>query len=145
MNDYENVEIGSEEYLKSLSTDTLDSISRIAVAANNKSSMSSSGNPIANAQTFTGASAQKGLEQGSRSLKEGYRRLQMEPAIARIIYEDEEGESHTLFISRTISITGCDVALASQRAPIGRLASLAVGDSVEAKQGQCSNKLHHLN
>ncbi|MEE2732278.1 MAG: ATP-binding domain-containing protein [Pseudomonadota bacterium] len=129
MNDHENVEIGSEEYLKSLSTETLDSFSRIAVAASNKSSTSPSGNPIANAQTFTGATAQQGLEQGRRSLQEGYRRLQVEPAIARIIYEDEDGKSHTQFISRTISIGDRGVSVASQRAPIGRLASLDVGDS----------------
>lgn len=49
-----------------------------------------------------------------------------EPAIARVVVVDEEGEERTYYICRTTPVSGFP-NLASYRAPVGRLASLAIG------------------
>lgn len=59
----------------------------------------------------------------------GYERLRNEPAIARVLVENEKGQQRTLFISRSTSVplkSGYEHA--SYRSPMGRLAELDVGD-----------------
>ncbi len=131
MSEVLDVDAGSDEYLKSLSGETLDTMARIARAAIDKSSSSSASSPLANPQTFTRPIAHSRLDKSSRSLREGYQHLQKEPTIARIIYADESGEEHTLFISRGITVTDIDFKMANLRAPLGSLASQDVGDPKE--------------
>lgn len=143
MSNISGVEIDSDEYLRSLSREILDTLKSIAGAAQKELSKPAlRENPLANPQNFTNASAQSSLDKISGSLRESYQYLQREPAIARIIYEDETGEKDTLYISRTTPVTGSGVQLASQRAPLGRLASLDVGDSTviefSAKSKECT-------
>lgn len=130
INDNE-IEIGSEEYLRNLSEKTLSALTAIAdEAANSLRSETGSQDALAVTQSFTGSEATKNLQKSIQIVREGYRRLQQEPAVARIIYEDEGGDRHTLYISRTVIVAGIpDVTLASVRSPKGRLASLEVGDS----------------
>ncbi|MDO6423064.1 ATP-binding domain-containing protein [Saccharophagus degradans] len=119
----------SDEYLQSLSAETLDTFEIIEAIARDAAVNTPTDSPLANTQTFTGSAAQNNLNKSNKSLREGYRHLQNEPAIARIHYSDEEGIKHYLYISRTISLIQGNLKLVSQRAPIGRLVSLDVGDS----------------
>lgn len=121
---------GSEEYLRGLSSETLDSFENIATQASNKLKESAGiqFNPLANSQTFTSTGAQDNLSKGSRNLTDGYQQLEREPAIARIIYEDGAGNQNVLYISRGITLNAGTLKMANQRAPIGRLAAQDVGD-----------------
>lgn len=76
--------------------------------------------------------AVKSIGQISAEVQAGYQKLTEEPAIARIVVEDELGKELTLYISRKTSLTlGNSGMLASYDSPLGRIASRSVGDEVE--------------
>ena len=81
---------------------------------------------LASINTMTSSSAIQRLDQISQANRESYRVLVAEPAIARVVVVDEEGEEKTYYICRTTPVSGFP-NLASYRAPVGRLASLAIG------------------
>lgn len=81
---------------------------------------------LASINTMTSSSAIQRLGHISQVNRESYRVLVAEPAIARVVVVDEEGEEKTFYICRTTPVSGFP-NLASYRAPIGRLASLAIG------------------
>ena len=60
----------------------------------------------------------------------GYQQLLREPAFARVATIDNVGKKRTYYICRVapVNIPGEDWKLASYRSPVGRLASLPVGD-----------------
>ena len=60
--------------------------------------------------------------------------LAAEPAIARVVVVDEEGEERIYYICRTSPVSGFP-NLASYRAPVGRLASLAIGSEFTLPNG----------
>lgn len=71
---------------------------------------------------------------GQNELQQSYQTLTYEPAIVRLVAYDEAGEQHTFYITRlgTVDVkTGIQVA--SYHSPIGRLASIPVGDEVSIK------------
>lgn len=123
---------GTGNHLEELAGSTLDALSIIAAAVNEKqqSSQINSADSLANSQTFTGANAVNRLNQVSQTLSDGYAAISREPAIARLVYEDEQGKQNMLYITRSASVQGAgDLVVASAKAPLGRLASLDVGDS----------------
>jgi hypothetical protein len=61
-------------------------------------------------------------------------RLKDEPAIARVVARDTKGRKHTYYICRGVPPSSTGVLLASQRAPVGRLAALQPGDTVELER-----------
>jgi len=75
---------------------------------------------------MTSSSTIQRLDQISQANRESYQVLATEPAIARVVVIDEEGEEKTYYICRTTPVSGFP-NLASYRAPVGRLASLAIG------------------
>ncbi|MCJ7353316.1 ATP-binding domain-containing protein [Klebsiella quasipneumoniae] len=81
---------------------------------------------LASINTMTSSSAIQRLGQISQVNRESYRVLVAEPAIARVVVVDEEGEEETYYICRTTPVSGFS-NLASYRAPVGRLASLSIG------------------
>ena len=81
---------------------------------------------LASINTMTSSSTIHRLDQISQENRESYRVLVAEPAIARVVVVDEEGEEKTYYICRTTPVSGFP-NLASYRAPVGRLASLAIG------------------
>lgn len=81
---------------------------------------------LASINTMTSSSAIQRLDQISRANRESYQVLVTEPAIARVVVVDGEGEEKTYYICRTTPVSGIS-NLASYRAPVGRLASLAIG------------------
>ena len=81
---------------------------------------------LASINTMTSSSAIQRLDQISQANRESYQVLAAEPAIARVVVVDEEGEERIYYICRTSPVSGFP-NLASYRAPVGRLASLAIG------------------
>lgn len=81
---------------------------------------------LASINTMTSSSAVQRLDQISQANRDSYSVLVREPAIARVVVADEEGEERTYYICRTTPVSGFP-NLASYRAPVGRLASLAIG------------------
>ncbi|WP_338890888.1 ATP-binding domain-containing protein [Aeromonas rivipollensis] len=81
---------------------------------------------FASINTMTSSSAIQKMDQISQANRESYQVLAAEPAIARVVVVDEEGEEKTYYICRTAPVSGFPY-LASYRAPVGRLASLAIG------------------
>jgi hypothetical protein len=75
------------------------------------------------------------LGQIARVNRESYQLLAGEPAIARVVVVNEEGARTTYYICRTAPLLGF-INLASYRAPVGRLASLAVGDEFTLPSGE---------
>ena len=63
--------------------------------------------------------------------------LLFEPAIARVVTRDEQDHSYTFLICRTTPVTLPEGTpnLASYRSPVGRLASLDVGESLQLPTG----------
>lgn len=126
----------SRKHIELVADETLEQFENIAVAA--KDNLSDGHTPgaatLASVNTFTSGSALKRLDQVGRSNKESYQVLAREPAIARIVVADEEEEPHTYYICRTTPISGFP-NLASYLAPVGRLASLAVGSEFTLPNG----------
>ena len=89
---------------------------------------SSASEALAAPNTWTNSEAVKNIEQSIRFSTEGYRILSGEPAIARVLVVDENGDKATYYICRAASPPGLDteIKLASYRSPVGRLASLPV-------------------
>lgn len=89
---------------------------------------------LASINTMTSGSAIQRLDQISQANRESYQVLAVEPAIARVVVMDEEGEERTYYICRTSPVSGIP-NLASYRAPVGRLASLAIGAKLTLPNG----------
>jgi hypothetical protein len=64
-----------------------------------------------------------------RENRETYRHLIVEPAIARVVTQDDEGQRQTYYITRftPVQVDGTGAKLVGYRAPLGRLASLPLG------------------
>jgi hypothetical protein len=79
--------------------------------------------------TLNEGQAAIGLMRIKRENEDAYRRLTQEPAIARVVVEDDAGNQHTYFVSRFTPVLreAAGVKLVGYRAPLGRLASLPVG------------------
>lgn len=90
-------------------------------------------NSFAVLNSLTNEQAVRSFEQLTQSQINELRQLCNEPAIARIVAEDESGATKVYFISRaTPHRSPSDGSAAvSYRAPVGRLASLPVGAELE--------------
>ena len=92
--------------------------------------------------TMTSTAAIQSLDQISQANRESYQVLVAEPAIARVVVADEEGDEKTYYICRTTPVSGFP-NLASYRAPVGRLASLAIGAEFTLPNGTVVEVHHH--
>ena len=89
---------------------------------------------LASINTMTSSSAIQNLGQISQVNRESYQTLTSEPAIARVVAEDDTGNRQTFYICRAIPLTGF-INHTSYRTEKGRLASLPVGAELELKDG----------
>ncbi len=132
------ININSREcdHIEVLSHETLDKLSAIASAANAglQCGAGNTANAFANINTLTSSSAVQNLGQIDAANRESYRVLTTEPAIARVVVLDDTNKKRIYYICRTTPVTGVQ-NLASYRAPIGRLASLAIGNEFTLPNG----------
>lgn len=124
----------SREGLESIAEETLVAFGSIASAAKAGLSHRTSRSPenlLASYNAATDSGAAKSLKNVESSIEASLRALMREPAIARIVVEDSAGRRFVYYISRGSAIGVRDPRLASYRAPIGRLASIPVGEEAE--------------
>ena len=126
----------STKYVESIATESLDKFKTISHAAkdwlNAKHQLGS--DSLASVNTMTSSAAVQRLEDISQINRTGYDRLAKEPAIARVVVEDELGARQTYYFCRADQgMPGLGVI--SYRAPIGRLASLPVGEEYQRPDG----------
>src|SRR5581483_3240429 len=94
--------------------------------------------------TFTSAPiAASRLMDGHRQLIAESEKLRREPAIARVVFDDGEKECVS-YVCRATPPTLKNLDLVSQRAPKGRLAALAIGDSMTAPNGKVLTVLQRV-
>lgn len=123
-----------EQHLTDLARDTLETFSRIESVAKEKmeSTKDVNSTAFAHTNTFTGTETNQTLDRINREAREGYSQLTREPAIARLILEDENANQKTVYVARKYQVPlGDHGLLASYNAPMGRLASLPIGDAAE--------------
>jgi hypothetical protein len=117
--------------LKDLGAQALDLFGRIAGKA--RVLLDLSDRPVPDALTHQNTIHRPGaaatLVHIVRENRETYRHLTMEPAIARVVAQDDEGRRLTYYITRftPVQVDGTDVKVVGYRAPLGRLASLPLG------------------
>lgn len=118
----------SRKHIEQIASDALAQLEKVAGAAKNrlKDGQNLRADILANVNTMNSDAAVKKIEAINRQNCESYRILAAEPAIARVVVVDDEGEEKTYYICRTTPVSGFR-NLASYRAPVGRLASLAIG------------------
>lgn len=118
----------SRQHIEHVADEALTQLESIATAANGKlhDGRTLGSDALASINTMTSSSAIQKLDQISQANRESYQVLAAEPAIARVVVVDEEGVERTYYICRTSPVSGFP-NLASYRAPVGRLASLAIG------------------
>jgi DNA polymerase III delta prime subunit len=118
----------SRQHIEQVAGEALTQLDSIATAAkrNLHDGRTLGSDALASVNTMTSSSAIQKLDQISQANRESYQVLAAEPAIARVVVVDEAGEERTYYICRTTPVSGFQ-NLASYRAPVGRLASLAIG------------------
>ncbi|MGP8308784.1 ATP-binding domain-containing protein [Vibrio sp. YIC-376] len=121
------------EYLEILANETLSIFDIVSEQADKKlistSATSSNDAALAYNNRWTSGSAYQNLSSINDGNRASLERLRVEPAISRVIFEDEDGDKHTLYIAR-VSIAGISTKqpLTSKKSPLGSLASLPVGE-----------------
>ena len=117
--------------LESVAEDTLNAFDSIASAAKAGLASRPSIPPedrLATYNAATDSGAAKSLKTIDSSIEASLRALMREPAISRVFVEDSTGRRTIYYISRGSAIGVGDLRLASYRAPVGRLASIPVGE-----------------
>lgn len=124
---------GSREHIDQLADETLQKFEQVANEARAKLDDTSSATPdsLASINTLTSSGAVKNLARISEENRASYVQLATEPAISRVVVENEDGKRQTFFICRTTPMLG----MASYRSPVGRLASLPVGETLSLPTG----------
>ncbi|MEG5681596.1 ATP-binding domain-containing protein [Enterobacter asburiae] len=126
----------SRKHIEQFADEALAQLESIAKTAKGKlyDGRTPGSDALANINTMTSSSAIQRLDKIGQENRESYQVLVAEPAIARVVVVDEEGEEKTYYICRTTPVSGFP-NLASYRAPVGRLASLAIGSEFTLPNG----------
>ena len=128
---------GATQRVQHIADETLTQFERVAEAAHaalREDHVVGSGT-LASVNTFTSTAAMGRLDKINQENRAAARILANEPAIARVAFVDETGHENRYFFCRADQgMVGMGVI--SYRAPIGRLASLSVGDEYQLPNGQ---------
>lgn len=124
--------------METVAVEALDAFEKVSTAAKQRLRVPppSASNVFASVNTLTSAASVSQYDDISRANREANLILSREPAVARVIAEDDEGEVRTIYICRTSPIQVIH-QFASYRAPLGRLASLPIGASTTLPNGNC--------
>lgn len=125
--------IQQEQDLDGVAEEVLQTFLAVASAAyiGQLAGSSLNANSLASVNSFTSGKALQTLDDISSASLDSNSRLLREPAISRVVVEDAEGARRTFYICRTtpLVVSGIPGQLASYRSPVGRLASLPVGET----------------
>ena len=122
----------NQDHLEAVANESLDIFTKVAEAASsqiNRAMPDDVSVALAAPNTWTSTKAVNNIEKIIQANIEGYNILIHEPAIARVIVADYDGNQTTYYICRAAPPPGLDegILLASYRSPVGRLAALPVG------------------
>lgn len=125
-----------EGEFKPLAASTLNAFSKIAATARARSRRGrkpAHADAIANLNQLGDPAAIANLNRIRHEVDSSHALLAKEPAVARVVAKDHDGNLALFYICRTlpISIGDADFKLVSYRAPVGRMASLPVGAEYE--------------
>lgn len=121
----------SKPEFKALAEEALATLAEIATSASQKLDAEgfSYANSFASGNALTSGHAYQNLENISQSNRDSWVALKLEPSIARIVLEDDEGGQRIVYIARKSSLPlASGTEFASYGSPIGRLAEITVGD-----------------
>ncbi len=98
----------SKRHIEQVAGEALAQLESIAEASKSKllDGRTLGSDALASINTMTSSSAIQRLDQISQANRESYRVLVAEPAIARVVVVDEEGEEKTYYICRTTPVSG---------------------------------------
>lgn len=127
----------SNQHVEDVAEDVLAQLERTASAAKAKlgETASLTTDVLAGVNTLTSGSAIQRLREIDSQNRASYELLSREPAIARVVVEDEEGERETYYFCRGDQGMA-NLGVISYRAPIGRLASLPIGEEFRRPDGR---------
>jgi hypothetical protein len=125
------------EDIEGVSQEALDVFSAISTDASSRldEPRSSAPHTLASVNTFTSIGALKSLNEIEGTRRRSLELLTWEPAIARVEVRTETGSTVVYYICRDSAEAspGADRRLAGRNTPIGRLASLDVGEEFEIR------------
>ncbi len=124
----------NKQDFEAIARQTLDLFESVAESARNALSGSHAGRgaeSFASVNTLTSTKLLQTLRQMAEENRRDCEILAREPAIARVVYAYDSGTKKTCYVCRASPVSG----MASYRAPVGRLASLPVGESYPLPDG----------
>ncbi len=129
------------DYIKNIAEDVIKTFEKVSNLVKSQSDDYKSINPssIASMNTFTSEAAIENLDIISSANISSIKIIANEPAIARIICEDEVGVPIIYYITRTTPISGLNelgTKFASYRSPVGALAARNVGSEFVLPNGK---------
>lgn len=126
----------TKQHIDLIADETLVQFEKVATRAQSELGAASvlGSSSLANVNTLTATSAIQHLESINQQNKDSYRRLAVEPAVARITVAEESGLRRTYYVCRAGQGIP-DLGVVSYRAPVGRLASLPVGSEFSLPNG----------
>lgn len=129
--------VEEETSMKPLAEEVITKFGKIAAAASDKLGDGHvvGSNALASINTMTSDSTVHKIDKINQANRESYLTLASEPAIARVVVADSDGNEQTYYICRTSPVSGIS-NLASYLAPVGRLASLGIGAEFKMPNGR---------
>lgn len=137
---------GVQRRIETIAQESLDSFSMIATRAQDALADAFSRREATQiaSNPFTNSNADRNLQRSRADILDEYRTLSREPSIARVAVESEDGTKKTYYFCRKGNLSGLDLALVSLLAPVGRLASLPVGEEYDLPNGQSVTVLENV-
>ncbi len=119
------------EYVERIAEEVLAKFQQISTTAEQqlKEEIDDSAATLAQPQTWTSGDAARKLRAIGAEVSKSTGKLSHEPAIARVVALNDKGEQEAFYVCRATPISGIK-GLASYRSPVGRLASIPVGDEM---------------
>ena len=133
----------NQDRIEVIADESLGTFSKVAESAEShlaSASTTSASGALAAPNTWTSTKAVNNIEHIKQANIEGCNILIREPAIARVVVIDENGDKTTYYICRAapVLIDDAKIKLASYRAPVGHLATLPVGEEYTLQLGDQS-------
>lgn len=130
-----------------LATESLETFKEIEETARSRLAQSNSSHTdsFAAGNTLTGATAYQNLTTIKQSEREAVEKLISEPAIVRLIIEDENGKKRIIYIARNSNLPlPSHTNFASYRSDMGRLAELPLGEDALVKVNEKHQRFYIL-